>query len=950
MKNMFGKLIFFAITVIGLIVGLVYLSGVETISVGDFASTMSAEQSIAELAYSYKGTLSRPLFPDIALGLPLLIQGIISAVFIVVMLITGLFFPKARRFVMFLTAIVMIRHLMWRGLETLDLSSPMAIFISITIYLMELMAFYAMVLGHFQVWGETNRKPVSIEKHLPEQLPSVDVMLCTYSEPVSVLYRSLVGCMSMEYPNKQVYLLDDGNRPEMRELADKLGANYIGREDNVHAKAGNLNNALEHTSGDLVVVFDADHVPCKTFLQETVGFFTVDSKLGFVQTPQHFFTEDPFQRNLLSTQTLNNEQDLFFHVIEPGNDYWGAAFFGGTGAVFRREALAELGGFAIETITEDVHTGMRLHAKGWKSYYYNRDLAAGLSQESFADFIKQRQRWARGMTQIFVLDNPMLIPGLTFAQRVCYFSGMWYFFHGLPRVIFMIAPLAFLLFGYKTINAGFVEVLIFYAPSFICAFFGYTIISKGFRHSFWSEVHEAAACVYLTLTTFFTLLSPTRAKFRVTPKGGLKEHLNFNWRVVFPQVMIMALTIVGLFMAISRGIYTPEYAGGIYTNMFWAAYNLVLLLGAIYVAQERPQFRLAPRIHRRIRCEVKLLDGSIAVGYTTNVSESGVAVIFNEPVPISGQVQLKIMDWEINETTVVSVQAVRSTLNENNQHAIGFKVVERNEEQHQRLVRHMFGSADVWGQDYVYHEPANSFLELMMTPLRLAGFMERPLKRGAPRFRVTLSCVVNIDGKFVMGDSDDVSESGISVYLQKKQSNITLGQAVGVRIQWPNGEISEVEGDVSRLEEIGGGQYRAGIKFTRLNREQRLQIIQNIYRPKDGLIRVAPSVNKLVNCMVHTEDGRQLKAQTHEISELGVIARLQPGESLDPEQMVQVQIGWGDEDIQMYPAQVMDAQPQDGGLLVLLYFKGLDMRTLDGISRRIHEPVTSKVFHNSLIS
>lgn len=906
-------------------------------------AAFASQSSIADYASIYHGVLSRPQFPDTSLFLPLLWQAIISCSLVLAMVVTAMFFPRARRWVMLLTVLTTVRHLLWRGLETMDFSSPIAAVITLLIYSAELGAFFAMVIGYFQIWGQTDHKPVSLSRFTPEQLPSVDIMVCTYSEPVSVLYRSLVGCQSIDYPKKTVYLLDDGNRPEMRELAERLNVRYIARTENTHAKAGNLNNAMQYSQGELILVFDADHVPCKSFLNETVGFF-VDERLGFVQTPQHFFTEDPFQRNLLSSKAVNNEQDLFFHVIQAGNDYWDSAFFAGSGALFRREALNSVGGFAVETITEDVHTGMRLHGKGWRSLYYNRDLAAGMAQESFADVIKQRLRWARGMTQIYCLENPLLARGLNLAQRFCYFTGIWYFFHGLPRVIFLIAPLFFLLFGYKTINAGFVEVLIYYLPSFLTVTLGYTIISRGVRHSFWSEVYETAFCIYLSLTTFLTFLSPKRAKFRVTPKGGLNERLNFNWRIVFPQVMIAALTIVGIGMAITRAIYTPEYAGGIYTNLFWSLYNLVLLLGAIYVAQERPQFRMAPRIFRRIRCEVKLLDGSIAVGYTTNISESGIALVFDEPVPISGTVPLKIMDWEVNETTILQVQVVRSIVDDQNRHYIGFQVVNRTEEQHQKLVRHMFGSAEIWAEDYVYQDTPKSFWNLLLTPFRLSSAVETPLKRTAPRFQATLSCVLNLDNQFVIGFSNEVSETGISVFL-KKGTRVEMGQALRMRIQWPSGHISELPAQVQRVENVGGGQIKVGLSFSHLSTDQRLDLVRQIYRPKDRLVRVAPSVSKFVNCVLQPVDGSApVSGISQEMSELGVIVSLKGQTDLSVGQKIWIQLQWDGQQGDRYPAEVVDISTYYGNPVVLVYFDGLDMRTLDQLSQRLHEPGESKAF------
>jgi cellulose synthase (UDP-forming) len=915
-------------------------------SSGAVATGASSTATIADAAFSYNGSMTRPLMPETAALLPFGLQIAISALLFFAMLIVARFMPNNRGLIMLLTIVCVARHLVWRIVDTMPQNAPMAVnIVAYTIYGAEILAFISLVLGYFQIYKLTNRKPVRLPMDLANHLPAVDVMVCTYNEPVSVLYRTLVGCQAIDYPNKRVFLLDDGSRPEMAQLAERLGVNYISRPSNEHAKAGNLNNALRQTNGDLVLVFDADHVPCKSFLQEVVGFFLQDDRLAFVQTPQHFFTIDPFQRNLVAEEVANNEQDLFFHIIEPGNDHWGACFFAGSGAIFRRNALAQIGGFAVETITEDVHTGLRLHARGWRSAFYNKDLAAGLAQDSFADFVKQRLRWARGMTQIFFNDHPLLVGGLSMAQRLCYFAGIWYFFNGLHRMIFLLAPLAFLLFGMMTINAGFIEVLTFYLPSFVCLFLGYTILTKGYRHSFWSEVYETATCFYLTFATIGTCLSPGRSKFMVTPKGGVSDKITFNWQIVVPQIVIATLTIVGLVWAVMRSVYTPEYLGGIFTNFFWSAYNLVLLIGAIYVAQERPQYRLAPRISKRIRCELRLLDGTIAVGYTTNLSESGVAIVFDEPIPVAGTMALKILDWDINESTVLNVQAVRSTLDQSNRHYVGFRVVNRTELQHRKLIRHMFGSSGVWQHDYEDAKPSKALLNLMNLPFRLAGTTEEAKRRRTPRFQAALPCVLETEMGGANGVSNELSETGMSLTVAANEVALGLEQRVRVRLQWSNGHISALTALVKRLESAPQNQVRVSLNFVELDRQQRLELIQQIYGPREGLIRVAPPVTRMVQCQLLRQNGQQIRGFSQEISEMGVRIVLEGRPDVQAQETVMVQFHWEDHTTSRFAGVIVGADPGNGtpnSASAIVYFRNTDLQALDGLSRKLHEPMLAE--------
>jgi cellulose synthase (UDP-forming) len=524
-----------------------------------------------------------------------------------------------------LSIVVSTRYIWWRLTETLTFPSEIEAFLGIGLILAELYAWLVLMLGYIQTAWPLHRPPVALPEEIAEW-PTVDLFIPTYNEPLSVVQNTVLGALSVDYPLEKlkIYILDDGRREEFREFAEACGVGYITRDNNLHAKAGNLNHALSVTDGELLALFDSDHVPTRAFLQLTIGWFLRDPRLALVQTPHHFYSPDPFERNLRAGTTVPNEGQLFYGLIQDGNDLWNAAFFCGSCAVMRRESVESIGGFAIQTVTEDAHTALRLHRAGWNSAYLRLPLAAGLATERLAIHVGQRMRWARGMTQIFRVDNPLFGRGLHFGQRICYLNAMLHFFFGLPRFVFLTAPLCYLMFRLNIIAASGLMVIVYAAPHLIHSTVTNSRLQSRYRHSFWGEIYESVLALYILRPTLATLVNPKRGKFNVTEKGGLLPRDYFDYKIVRPHLIIIALLVVSLIIGIVRWILSDFIDSEVLMlNVAWAIFNLLTIGAAIAVGRETRQLRSSVRLGLEMPGVIYLPDGQSLVTRSRNLSTTG---------------------------------------------------------------------------------------------------------------------------------------------------------------------------------------------------------------------------------------------------------------------------------------------------------------------------------------
>ena len=612
-----------------------------------------------------------------------------------------------------LSLIATCRYGWWRITQSMDLQPGWETVLGWGLLAAEVYAWLIMLLGFVQTAWPLQRKPAVLPPDT-DAWPTVDVFIPTYNEPLSVLTPTVLAAKGLDWPadKLRITILDDGRRDAVRAFAAEAGVGYAVRPDNKHAKAGNLNHALMQTDGAFIAIFDCDHLPVRSFLQTTMGEMLRDPKCAMVQTPHHFFSPDPFERNLETFGRVPNEGALFYGLVQDGNDFWNATFFCGSCAVLRREALQEVGGIAVETVTEDAHTALKMHRRGWRTAYLNITQAAGLATESLSGHVGQRIRWARGMAQIFRTDNPLFGKGLSFMQRICYSNAMLHFFYGIPRLVFLTAPLAYLYGEMHIINASAALIALYVLPHVVLPNIANAHVQGPHRHTFWAEVYEAVLAWYITLPTTLAFINPNAGKFNVTAKGGLVEQTHFDWSISRPYLALVLLNAIGLGVGVARLFWwnTHEPAT-VLLNLLWTVFNLLILGAAIGVARERRQVRLAHRVPAQLPVCLLLAGGHTHRCATEDYSLSGLGIRLAGPLDLPVDTSLNVLMFSGSSEHVfpARVSARRGE-------RAGLRFGTLTLAQQQALIQCTFSRADAWArwnEQYVSDHPLQGLTEII---------------------------------------------------------------------------------------------------------------------------------------------------------------------------------------------------------------------------------------------
>lgn len=572
---------------------------------------------------------------------------------------------RKRKLWFWLMTVTSVIYILWRLFFTIPVGYGIVSLVAgITLFSAELISTLEAVI-HFICMrkDKTPEFPVIAR----EDYPHVDVLIATHSEEADLLFKTVNGCNHMEYPDRSkvhIYLCDDNDRPEIAKLAADMGVGYFGISDNKDAKAGNLNHALLKTDSPLVVTLDADMIPRSRFLLETVPYFFLpemiledgvwrkrteeeidpDYKIGFVQTPQSFYNPDLFQFNFFAERNIPNEQDYFFKEVNVGRNSSNSAIYAGSNTVISRKALEEVDWIRTKTITEDFATGIDIQTKGYTCFAIDQVLASGLAPDDFPNLLKQRQRWGRGCVQT-IRSFKFLFGRMPFLPKLSYLSCLLYWWTFLRRIVYILSPIFFTVFGVMVVDTDIWGILLIWLPSYLIYNHSLRLLSGKVRDQKWSNIVDTILCPYMILPVLAETVGIRMKKFAVTNK---ENTVSKSARIIYavPHIILLAATVLGIYFSI---VHMARYSGiGGIVVLFWLCMNAYFLIMAVFFLLGRINYRSAERFYAEVPLSFHVGDHEV-VCKTCDISESGLGFKTDFPEFVNGVVTFALQDdkWEV---------------------------------------------------------------------------------------------------------------------------------------------------------------------------------------------------------------------------------------------------------------------------------------------------------------
>lgn len=583
--------------------------------------------------------------------------------------------PEARRsqllarFGVVASACVLVLYLGWRiGFTIPDGGSNRTAAWALIIF--EAVPLFGLVIRGITLWNIDCRGPEPVTQARDGQRPAV--FIPTYNEPVEVIAPTIAAACELQ-PAHQTWVLDDGDRPWVAELCAAYGARYVQREVHEHAKAGNMNHALdmmqrEIDAGaepvDIIAVLDCDHVPLPTFLTDTLGWFD-DERLALVQGPQSYYNAGAFDDD-----GETGEQGVFFHVLLPGRNHEGAGpFWCGSTSLIRLTAIQEIGGISTDTIVEDMHTTLGLIRAGWKTAYHHQTLAVGLAPDTADQYLLQRRRWGLGSMQILAKERLWTAKRwLSWRNYYEYLSGTVWWLEGVGTVIAFLIPAAILVTGLQTSTANPLVFTAVFLVMFSIRLWGTKRLFR--KHVRWGSAFALRILrIPIGLSCLWWLITRRTLKFQVTPKSGADARLRGRApTILWALTVVVAATVLYGALGLTGWVPWRTSPPGMAASGVWLALACtVLLLGLQRIRAERyaTTRRDAHRVQVTAPVTVAGVDGTlldVSMGGAAVRVPSGVladVTAFDLVLPGSGPITTELVRLSHDGETEIASLSIR---------------------------------------------------------------------------------------------------------------------------------------------------------------------------------------------------------------------------------------------------------------------------------------------------
>ena len=508
-------------------------------------------------------------------------------------------------------------HFRWTASLNMD-----ALWFAIPLAFSETMMFIGTILVVINFWRikDTPQKDAPLgleevhEKQSMNKVLSIDIYIPVFNEDTELVRETIKASKMVKKRESwkvNIYLLDDSHNPLMTKMVEEEGIQQITREGKKGRKAGAITHAMDITLGDFIVIIDSDTRLFPDILLNTMGYFK-DELVAWVQTPQ-WFCDLTEKDSTVGRDVFANDPSMFFDIIQRRRNTYNASFCCGATSIHRTSALREvaharykqriedaifhkvskeiLDNIEVEYIvyhsSEDIYTSLTVHAykkKNFKSILHPHIESKMLSPLDLGTWITQRFRYAGGTIDLIRKEFKQFFQkGLSFGQKLMYFSTFWSYTGAIWMMILLLAPILYMFTNIAPVDSYSLTFFIHLVPFLFFNQLALMLATWGVHSNRGASFFVATSP--LVLKAFYDVLRKKPIHFIVTSKVAQTGNFLF---LVKAQIFLICLYVLAiLYASILLILGDRVYFTGFAINVLWSLYNITALWAIVKASRYR---------------------------------------------------------------------------------------------------------------------------------------------------------------------------------------------------------------------------------------------------------------------------------------------------------------------------------------------------------------------------